>query len=77
MSVLPSVLERREQMPKIIDLTEKKYGKLTVLSLSEKRYRNSLVWKCQCECGNIIYVPASSLKNGGTKSCGCEFKKSR
>ena len=30
-----------------------------------------VVWLCKCDCGNEINVPASSLKTGNTKSCGC------
>ena len=29
------------------------------------------MWKCQCDCGNIITVRGADLWNGHTKSCGC------
>ena len=29
------------------------------------------LWKCQCDCGNIIELPISALTSGNTKSCGC------
>ena len=32
------------------------------------------MWECQCDCGNIVYVNGTSLKNGNTKSCGCLAK---
>ena len=54
------------------DLTGKKFGRLTVLSLEEdKRYHNGLVWKCQCECGNIISAPSMHLVDKHIQSCGC------
>lgn len=53
------------------DLTGQKFGNLTVLEMTPERKNNSVVWKCRCNCGNIAYVPAASLKNKGTKSCGC------
>ena len=56
------------------DLTEKKYGKLTVI----KRYGhrdNIITWLCRCECGNEVVVKGSYLTAGHTKSCGC-IKKS-
>jgi hypothetical protein len=28
-------------------------------------------WECQCECGSIITVSGSALKNNHTISCGC------
>ena len=53
------------------DLTNHRFYKLLVLEITPERKNGSAVWKCQCDCGNIVYVPASSLKNNGTKSCGC------
>ena len=31
-------------------------------------------WRCQCDCGKEVYIAASSLKRGTTKSCGCYNK---
>jgi hypothetical protein len=59
------------------DIIGKKYenGRLTVLQRTEKRSSNkSFLYKCQCECGNIIYARLSHLKNGNIKSCGCLLK---
>ena len=42
-----------------------KFGKLTVNTEIKKS-----VFKCTCDCGNIIALPKSSLKIG-VKSCGC------
>ena len=53
------------------DLTGKKFGKLTVIELSEKSKHNTRRWRCVCECGNEIVTESSSIKNGNTKSCGC------
>jgi len=58
-------------MPKHIDLTGKKFGKLTAL---EKIKINGLYhWKCRCDCGNEKTVVAGNLKRKikPTKSCGC------
>jgi transposase-like protein len=53
------------------NLTGKKFGKLTVLQLSEKSKHNTRRWKCICECGTEKVIEGQSLKNGNTKSCGC------
>lgn len=51
-----------------------KYGKLTVLSQSEKRDFGSVCWVCKCECGNEVIVAGDALRSGSTKSCGCLVK---
>lgn len=48
------------------NLTGHRFGKLTALELVKNKG-----WKCQCDCGNIIYVEGYNLKNGNTQSCGC------
>lgn len=64
-------------MGKLIDLTGKKFGRLTVIKRGENYiYPNnkgiSVQWICDCDCGNKnIVVAGSSLRKGVTKSCGC------
>lgn len=58
------------------NLIEQKFGRLTVLELTDKKKSKHWLWKCKCDCGNICYVLASSLKSGRTTSCGC-YRKER
>ena len=59
-------------MPRYIDLTGNKYGRLTVLNKDNERKSNSgSYWVCQCDCGNIKSVKSSSLRRGEIQSCGC------
>lgn len=55
---------------KLIDLTGKKFGKLTVLKRSHNK-NNQVHWLCQCECGTIKEVSSQNLRTGHTTSCGC------
>lgn len=57
-----------------LDLTGQHFGKLVALEPTNQRIGCSVVWKCQCDCGNIVYIEARSLSNGNTKSCGCLSK---
>ncbi|MCI6867820.1 MAG: transcriptional regulator [Lachnospiraceae bacterium] len=54
------------------DLTGLRIGKLTVVSPTEERIRNAIVWRCRCDCGNEILVESRRLKPGIIYSCGCE-----
>lgn len=55
------------------DLTNKTFGKLTVIRLSKKRLSKykSNHWECLCECGKKKIIVTQSLTSGRTKSCGC------
>ena len=57
----------------MIDITGKKFGKLTVLGYSHNK-RGQSYWTCECECGNKKIVRAGHLFSGGVRSCGCLLK---
>ncbi len=57
---------------KMNDLTGQKFGRLTALYPTEKRdKKGSVIWMCECSCGNRIEAASDSLKNGIYQSCGC------
>ncbi|GAE32435.1 AP2 domain-containing protein [Alkalihalobacillus hemicellulosilyticus] len=58
-------------MGKALDLTGKKFGRLTVIKREGSNKHKQAIWKCLCECGNETMVVASKLKSGYTQSCGC------
>jgi hypothetical protein len=52
------------------DYSNQKFGRLQPIErLYVKNHRT--YWKCQCDCGNIVEKPISSLTKGNCKSCGC------
>lgn len=51
-----------------VDLTGKKFQRLTVIKKDEDRKNH---WICKCDCGNIVSVLDFYLIHGKTKSCGC------
>lgn len=52
------------------DYVGKRYGRLIVDSFSHME-SHKRIWKCLCDCGNVIYVSTNSLNSGGYRSCGC------
>ena len=53
-----------------IDEAGKIYGKLTVIENVGSK-NNEALWRCKCECGNIVIVAGPSLRSKNTSSCGC------
>jgi hypothetical protein len=57
------------------DLHGQTFGRLTVLSKTDKRVKTSqgslVVWKCQCECGTVVEKSSTYLRAGKSRSCGC------
>lgn len=55
---------------KLIDLTGKVFGRLTVLNMAEKAGSRT-TWNCLCECGKSAVVMGCNLREGKTRSCSC------
>lgn len=56
---------------KRIDLSGKRFGRLTVIKYSYSDNNGNSYWVCSCDCGGDITTRASRLKEGSVKSCGC------
>lgn len=64
-------------MPKLIDLTGKKFGRLTVIDRAPNSAKCETRWNCVCECGAKTTVRGKNLIQGITRSCGCIRKDPR
>ena len=55
------------------DLTNQKFGRLTVLRRDSKgNHKDSAAyWLCKCDCGNIKSIQSPHLIQQTTTSCGC------
>ena len=59
-------------MGKTIEMTGKRFGRLTVIRKDEiPGAKRQAFWICLCDCGNEKRVDGQKLRNGNTKSCGC------
>ena len=54
-----------------LDLTGKRFGRLTVIGITSERKHGVPIWKCQCDCGSVLYVTTNHLSMGAQRSCGC------
>jgi hypothetical protein len=63
-------------MPKPIDLTGMRFGRLTVIEQAENK-GNARRWLCRCDCGGVRTVRIQALRAGATRSCGCLDVESR
>lgn len=59
------------------DITGMTFGLLTAIEPTGEKNRGDIVWRCECECGNIVELPATRLLLGNTSSCGCLQAKMR
>ena len=59
----------------INDLTNQKFGRLTVVERAESKTfpsgQTKIQYKCKCVCGNETIVLGQNLIRGNTRSCGC------
>lgn len=63
-------------MTKLIDITGKRFGALTVLGRSQDNRSGDSAWECQCDCGRKTNVSSYSLRHGIVTSCGCGIYRS-
>jgi len=56
---------------KLIDLTGKTFGRLTVLRRDPNNHGPHPYWECECTCGTRKSFNGQNLRTGHTKSCGC------
>lgn len=57
------------------NLTNKRYGKLIVVSFVSVKYISNhkrYMWLCKCDCGKEKIVPNNSLQSNHSRSCGCQ-----
>lgn len=59
-------------MSRLIDLTGRTFGRLTVLGRAPNRQgRREAMWFCVCDCGEETTVRGVHLTSGASGSCGC------
>lgn len=57
------------------DLTDCRFGFLTALDRDPdtgKKGAGKTLWRCRCDCGEIVFIWTKSLDRGWTKCCGSD-----
>lgn len=65
----------RKKNYKFKDITNEYFGKLHVIERADDwidaNGHRHIMWRCECECKNIVVIKGSSLNAGYNKSCCC------
>lgn len=64
-----ALYQNTKVMAKKQNLTGKVYGKLTVISLSDKKVSYGRLWLCQCNCGQLTNVSTANLNSSHITGC--------
>lgn len=54
------------------DITGQRFGILTAIENTGRKYCGVSVWRCHCDCGRDVELPIDRLTKGVNKSCGCQ-----
>jgi hypothetical protein len=54
-----------------VDMRGRLYGRLTAIEQAGTGAFNRLLWRFRCECGQEVIRSGVSVRNCGTRSCGC------
>jgi hypothetical protein len=60
-------------MPRLIDITGQRFGRLTVVAKSPSRGKQTR-WMCVCNCGREVTVWKTAITSGAQVSCGCYMR---
>ena len=54
-----------------VDLTGKRFGRLSVVEYLGVNKHKKRMWLCRCDCGGSTKTTTSALLSGKTKNCSC------
>ena len=60
----------------MIDLTGRRFGRLTVIERTSESRNQTKLWRSVCDCGKEHLATSGNLRSGRTLSCGCLHRES-
>lgn len=61
-------------MPKFINRTGQRFGRLLVIEEAGRNQLKKVLWRCKCDCGEVVVRVSGDLVTGNSVSCGCYLK---
>lgn len=58
-------------MGRFIDMSGKRYGHLTAITVAGLDKNNLYMWRFKCDCGNYTIQRGQDVRRGKVVSCGC------
>lgn len=65
------VFRMEQEMPNAIEMTGRRYGRLTIKERFGLNKYGSVRWVALCDCGRTVVVLGACVRRGDSKSCGC------
>lgn len=60
------------------EIAGQRFDRLVAVCPTKKRdAAGSILWECQCDCGNLAYYSVNALLRHRVHSCGCLYQESR
>lgn len=69
--------EKCYYLSKKLKLINKRFGRLRIVDIADKKNNRLNVFKCVCDCGQVKNVVGADLTRGHTTSCGCYREEKR
>lgn len=57
------------------DISGSRFDKLVVLSREGAYKDGHVLWKCKCDCGEVVVRKGSNLRRNSYNSCGCHVRR--
>lgn len=66
-----------EKSMKRVDITGMRSGIVTAIEQTDLKRKGSYLWKCQCDCGRVLFLEPYKISMHKITSCGCQKNKDK
>ena len=62
---------------KKVNIAGMRSGSVTAIEQTELKRKGSYLWKCQCDCGKVLFLEPYKISGHKITSCGCQKNKDK